>query len=94
MKKIDARCFPAWVYICASQPIKFFTEEPGIDFRAGLLPEEKITVVRTAQSEGKRVAMVGDSINDALALAQSDVGIAMGATGSDIEIEAAHIALL
>ena len=75
-------------------PVKYLAEELGIDYRAGLLPEEKIAVVRTAQSEGKRVAMVGDGINDAPALAQADVGIAMGATGSDIAIEAAHIALL
>ena len=75
-------------------PVKFLAEELGIDYRAGLLPEEKIAVVRAAQSEGKRVAMVGDGINDAPALAQADVGIAMGATGSDIAIEAAHIALL
>ena len=75
-------------------PVKYLAEELGIDYRAGLLPEEKIAIVRTAQSEGKRVAMIGDGINDAPALAQADVGIAMGATGSDIAIEAAHIALL
>ena len=75
-------------------PVKNLADELGIDYRAGLLPDEKIAVVRSAQSEGKRVAMVGDGINDAPALAQADVGIAMGATGSDIAIEAAHIALL
>jgi len=75
-------------------PVKYLAEELGIEFRAGLLPEEKIAVVRAAQSEGKRVAMIGDGINDAPALAQADVGIAMGTTGSDIAIEVAHIALL
>ena len=75
-------------------PVKYLAEELGIDYRAGLLPEEKIAVIRAAQAEGKRVAMVGDGINDAPALAQADVGIAMGETGSDIAIEAAHIALL
>ena len=75
-------------------PVKQLANELGIDYRAGLMPEEKIAVVRGAQSGGKHVAMVGDGINDAPALAQADVGIAMGATGSDIAIEAAHIALL
>ena len=75
-------------------PVENLANDLGIDFRAGLLPEEKIAAVRKAQSEGKLVAMVGDGINDAPALAQADVGIAMGATGSEIAIEAAHIALL
>ncbi|MDP2964576.1 MAG: HAD-IC family P-type ATPase [Pelolinea sp.] len=75
-------------------PVKHLADELGIEYRAGLLPEEKIAVVRDAQTGGKRVAMIGDGINDAPALAQADVGIAMGVTGSDIAIEAAHIALL
>ena len=74
--------------------VRNLASELGIDYRAGLLPEEKIMLIRDAQLKGQRVAMVGDGINDAPALAQADVGIAMGATGSDIAIEAAHVALL
>jgi Zn2+/Cd2+-exporting ATPase len=68
--------------------------EMGVEYKAEVLPQEKLEMVDFLKGRGHRVAVVGDGVNDAPALAAGDISIAMGAAGSDVAIQSARIALM
>jgi len=74
---------------------KAIADQLGIDqYKAGLLPEQKVNEIKKIQKQNNIVTMIGDGINDAPSLAVADIGIAMGAAGTDAAIETADIALM
>ncbi|MDT5347187.1 MAG: manganese-transporting P-type ATPase [Mycobacterium sp.] len=96
LKKLRANGVRRVVMLTGDHPeiAKVVAEELGIDeWRAEVMPEDKLEVVRELQNDGYVVGMVGDGINDAPALAAADIGIAMGLAGTDVAVETADVAL-
>jgi manganese/zinc-transporting P-type ATPase C len=96
LKKLRTNGIRRIVMLTGDHPeiAKVVAGELGIDeWRAEVLPEDKLEVVRQLQEEGYVVGMVGDGINDAPALAAANIGIAMGLAGTDVAVETADVAL-
>jgi len=92
LKEMGVRCM--MITGDNKQVAKWVAEEVGLDeYFAGVLPDKKVEKVKEVQSRGLLVAMTGDGVNDAPALAQADVGIAIGA-GTDVAVETADIILV
>ena len=95
MEELHKQGIDVWM-LTGDQPeaAREVAKQAGIaHFKAGVLPQEKATFIKELQSQGKKVAMVGDGINDSAALAQADLSIAMG-QGSDIAMDTAMVTIL
>jgi Cu+-exporting ATPase len=95
MRKLQASKIMTWLVSGdAPETTRAVAEESGMnEFRGQALPQDKVEIIRSLQQRGRRVGMVGDGINDAAALAQADVGFALG-TGTHIIQEASDFTLL